>query len=419
MENLLFLSHRVPYPPTKGDKIRSYHVLRHLARSYRLFLGTFVDDPADWRHLDALREICAEVHVEPLAGWSRAMPMLRAVLAGEALSLHHFRSQKLALWVEDVARRERIERAYVFSSPMAQYVADLPQVRTVVDFVDMDSAKWADYAQRRPWPISALFRREAARLLAFERDVAARSEASIFVTEGEAQLFRRELANGLARIVAIRNGVDSAYFAPTHDLVSPFQPGECPVVFTGAMDYWPNKDAAMWFAREVLPRIRGRDPAVRFYVVGMNPSAAVCALARDSGVVVTGRVDDVRPYLQHARVVVAPLRVARGIQNKVLEAMAMAKPVVVTAESAAALSVGEGIELEVASGAEDFAAKVLGLLEPRRAEAMGTLARARVLKDFVWQRSLALLDGLLSANGCSAETAAPPGGRVRLAMTAR
>jgi polysaccharide biosynthesis protein PslH len=278
---------------------------------------------------------------------------------------------------------------------MAQYVLDLPQLRCFVDFVDMDSAKWGDYALKRRWPVSAFYKREARRLLAYERDVAARAEVSIFVTDEEARLLRKEAPDCAARVVAIRNGVDSEYFSPSRQFESPFAPGERPIVFTGAMDYWPNVDAVVWFAREVLPKVRRRDASVRFYVVGMNPDSSVRALASDPAAIVTGRVDDVRPYLQHARVVVAPLRVARGIQNKVLEAMAMDKPVVVATAAAVALSVRQGIELEVASDAQEFATKVLALLDPVRAQRMGSHARSRVLSDYAWSASLNLLDELL------------------------
>ena len=393
MEALLFLAHRLPYPPNKGDKVRSWHFLKHLAERYRVFLGTFIDDPSDRKHVAALETLCADTHVEEIVPWAKRARSMTALLSGEALSLPYFRSRALSRWVEEVVRRERVSRAFAFSSPMAQHVLGLPGVRCIVDFVDMDSAKWGDYAIRRGWPASALYEREARRLLAYERDVAARAEASVFVTDEEAGHFRRE--TGLEkRVVAIRNGVDSDYFSPARDFKSPFAPDERPVVFTGAMDYWPNVDAVAWFAREVLPEIRARDPAVRFYVVGMNPDRAVRALASDAGATVTGRVDDVRPYLQHARVVVAPLRVARGIQNKILEAMAMAKPVVVTAGSAAALSV-QADELEVASDAHGFAAKVLAMMEPARGEDFGRRARARVLKDYSWAASLEQLDELM------------------------
>ena len=395
METLLFLSHRLPYPPNKGDKVRSYHLLRHLAQRYRVVLGTFIDDPLDWQHVDAVRRWCAEVHIEAIVPWSRRIRSLAAVLSGEALTLPYFRSRTMHQWVKDVVRRERIERAFVYSSPMAQYVLDLPGVRTVVDFVDMDSAKWDDYGRRRPWPVSSLYRREARRLLAFEKLVAARAEASLFVTREEAQLLSQAAPGCANRIVAIENGVDSEYFSPAHGFESPFVASEHPIVFTGTMDYWPNVDAVVWFAREVLPQIRRHDARARFHIVGMNPNSQVRALQGDA-VSVTGRVDDVRPYLGHARAVVAPLRVARGIQNKVLEAMAMGRPTVVTSACAAVLTVRQGVELETADEAFDFAAKVLAVMDPERGDGIGRLARARIVADYAWSSRLARLDDLFA-----------------------
>jgi polysaccharide biosynthesis protein PslH len=410
METLLFLSHRLPYPPNKGDKVRSYHLLRHLAQRYRVVLGAFIDDPQDWRHVDELRRLCAEVHVEAIVPWSRRIRSVAAVLTSEPLTLPYFRSRELHQWVKDVVRREHIERAFVFSSPMAQYVLDLPGMRTLVDFVDMDSAKWDDYARHRPWPVSALYRRETRRLLAFEKLVAARAEACLFVTGEEARLLSQAAPGFGNRIVAIENGVDSEYFSPAHEFESPFAAGEHPIVFTGTMDYWPNVDAVAWFAREVLPQIRRHDARARFHVVGMNPSRQVRALQGDA-VSVAGRVDDVRPYLRHARVVVAPLRVARGIQNKVLEAMAMGRPTVVTAACAAVLTGRQGVELEVADDASDFAAKVLAVMDPGRGDGVGRLARVRILADYAWASRLARLDELIARTDL---TRPPPSTPARL-----
>ena len=396
MDTLLFLAHRLPYPPTKGDKVRSYHLLRHLAQRYRVVLGSFIDDPLDWQHVEKLGALCAEVHIEPIVRWSRPLRCAAAVLTGEALALPYFRSNALDGWVKDVVRRERIERAFVFSSPMAQYVLDLPRLRSIVDFVDLDSAKWGDYARRRPWPVSALYRLEARRLLAFEKHIAARVETSLFVTREEARLLSVAAPECANRIVAIENGVDSEHFSPAHGFESPFAGDEHAIVFTGAMDYWPNVDAVVWFAREVLPEIRRHDRCARFHVVGMNPHRTVRALASDAAVNVTGRVDDVRPYLRHARAVVAPLRVARGIQNKVLEAMAMERPVVATSAAAAALTARPGIDLEVADDAAAFAAKVLAVMDPAAGDRMGQRARTRILADYAWASRFARLDELIA-----------------------
>jgi len=397
MEALLFLAHRLPYPPSKGDKVRSYHFLEHLARRYRIFLGSFVDDPHDWRHVAALEARFAGVHVEPLVPWTKRLASTHALFGAQALSLPYFRSRRLARWVTETVRREGVTRAFVYSSPMAQYVLGLPGVRSTVDFVDMDSAKWGEYAQRRPWPARALYRREAARLLTYEREVAAKAERSLFVTDAETQGFVAKAPECAPRVVAIPNGVDGEHFSPSHALASPFAPAEKAVVFTGAMDYWPNVDAVTWFARAVLPELRRDDWSIRFYVVGMNPGRAVRALAADGATTVTGRVDDVRPYLRHAGAVVAPLRVARGIQNKVLEAMAMAKPVVLSAGAAAGLAVEPGVHVEAASGASEFADKVRKVLDPAYGMALGLRARARVLEEYAWAASFRRLDEVLES----------------------
>jgi len=395
MEPLLFLAHRLPYPPNKGDKVRSYHFLKHLARRYRVFLGTFIDDPADEEHVPAVRSFCSEVHVETLTPWRQRARSLSALLSGEALSLPYFRSRRLAAWSAETARRHDVRRAFVYSSAMAQYALGLPRLDSVVDFVDMDSAKWDDYAARRRWPASAVYGREARCLLAYERQVAKRARASVFVTEEEAQRFRHSAPECAGSVTVIRNGVDAEYFSPSHAFRSPFARGERAIVFTGSMDYWPNVDAVVWFAREVLPAIRSAQPAARFYVVGMNPDASVRALASDAAVTVTGRVPDVRPYLQHAAVVVAPLRVARGIQNKVLEAMAMAKPVVASAACASALSARPGLDLAVASEPRGFAAATLWAMEPPHAQRLAQHARERIVHDHAWLRSLRQLEELL------------------------
>jgi sugar transferase (PEP-CTERM/EpsH1 system associated) len=395
MQPLLYLTHRIPFPPDKGDKVRSYHLLRYLATRYRVFLGTFVDDPEDRRHADRLTTLCAEVFARPLTSSIARTRSLAGFFTGEPLTLPYYRDRALRNWVDAVVARERIRRSLVFSSAMIPYVLGRPELRVVADLVDVDSDKWTRYARTRAWPLSLVYGREGRKLLAFERAAAARADATVLVTEAETRLFAALAPECAHRVHPLRNGVDAEFFSPAPGRESPYGPGEEAIVFTGAMDYWPNVDAVAWFAREALPRIAAVRPRARFYIVGRNPSAAVRALARDGRVVVTGRVPDVRPYLQHARVVVAPLRLARGIQNKVLEAMAMGRPVVASAACAAVLSFVPGSELETADCAEAFAAKTIELISSPRREAMGAAARVRILKDYAWERSLARLADLL------------------------
>ncbi len=395
MEPLLYLVHRIPFPPNKGDKVRSFHLLRFLAERFQVNLGTFVDNPVDLVHVARLSEYCASskvVEIHPALARIRSVPGL---WTGEPLTLRYYRDASLAQWVNDVVRERRISKAVVFSSAMAQYVSGLTDLRVVVDFVDVDSAKWSQYGKSRRWPLSTVFEREGERLLAFERTVSRGASASVFVTPAEADLFQSLAPECAARVHCAQNGVDTAFFAPSSAIASPFGPDEEPIVFTGAMDYWPNVDAVCWFVNEVLPAVVAQRPRARFHIVGMDPTAVVRALAREGRVVVTGSVPDMRPYLQHARVVVAPLRVARGVQNKVLEAMAMERPVVVSASAAAALTALPGVDLETAAEAGDFALKTIALMDRDRGAAMGVLARRRVMSDYNWSTNLAVFEGLL------------------------
>jgi sugar transferase (PEP-CTERM/EpsH1 system associated) len=308
----------------------------------------------------------------------------------------------LRQWVEATIAENNIRKAVVFSAAMAQYVDRLPNIRVVLDLVDVDSAKWTQYADRRAWPLSFIYRREGAKLLAVERSAAARAAATVLITRGEADLFVRLAPECNGRVHVIESGVDTNYFAPHGDRPSPYPSDEAPIVFTGAMDYWPNIDAVSWFAREVLPSLAQQRPDARFYVVGMNPAKTVGALAADARVTVTGKVADVRPYLQHAIAVVAPLRVARGIQNKVLEAMAMAKPVVVSSAAASGITAVKGVDFETAGDAEEFCRKLLVVMRPEVGHAMGQHARARIVADYCWARNLSAFDKLLESESGAA-----------------
>ncbi|WP_114971835.1 TIGR03087 family PEP-CTERM/XrtA system glycosyltransferase [Rhodoferax ferrireducens] len=402
MSNLLYLVHRLPFPPNKGDKVRSYHLLKHLTARHRVFLGTFVDDPDDDAYIDTVREMCPDLYVARLNPRMAKLRSLTGLLTQQPLSLHYYQDAHLQAWVNQTLADYKIDATVIFSSVMAQYVPAMPGVTRppmVVDFVDVDSAKWTEYATSHRWPLSWLYRREGERLRGFERTVAARSQKSFFVTENETTLFQKMAPECADTVVAMSNGVDTDYFSPDPFRASPFArpalpPEQMPVVFTGAMDYWPNIDAVTWFARDILPRLRQSWPQLCFYIVGRNPPQSVLALASYS-VVVTGTVPDVRPYLQHAALVVAPLRVARGIQNKILEAMAMGRPVVAS-RSCAQVIAARSEELVCASGVGGFVREIDSLLKaPARAAAVGQSARLRVIESYSWTAHLGGIDRYL------------------------
>jgi sugar transferase (PEP-CTERM/EpsH1 system associated) len=392
MARILYLVHRLPYPPNKGDKVRSYHLLRHLAERHEVLLGTFVDDPADEAHVDTLRQWCADVHAVRLHPGRARVTSLSGLLHGEPLTLAYYRDPALMAWV----RRQRVDAAVVFSSSMAQYVDDFAGP-VLVDFVDVDSAKWTDYAHAHQWPLSWLYRREGRELLRYERAVAARSIQSFFVTDKELALFAGKAPECAGRLCAIGNGVDTRYFSPDTGRDNPYRPDELAVVFTGAMDYWPNVDAVRWFAQDVLPQLRARWPQLSFSIVGRSPTSQVMGLAGD-GVRVTGTVADVRPWLQHAAVVVAPLRLARGVQNKVLEAMAMARPVVAAASCVEALGLVRPGQLLAAVQGQEYVDAVSRLIEqPSLAVSIGQAARTCVEEHYSWAAQLSRIDGYLEA----------------------
>ncbi len=393
MANILYLVHRLPYPPNKGDKVRSYHLLRHLQKRHRVFLGTFVDHPDDEAHVATLAGLCPDLHVERLNPALAKLKSLSGLLQGEALSLAFYRSPGMQRWVREVAAAQPLQACVVFSSAMAQYAQPLlPGVPMLVDFVDVDSAKWTAYVPQHRWPMSWVYAREGRELLAYERAVTAQSQQAFFVTPNEVALFTQAAPECRAKVASLCNGVDAEFFAPDPALPSPFAGSTRAIVFTGAMDYWPNVDAAVWFASEVLPALRQRQPGLSFYIVGRDPAPKVLALAGEH-VVVTGTVPDVPPYLQHAAAVVAPLRVARGIQNKILEAMAMAQPVVTVSSCAEAIGASQVEGLFRADTSEDFAHAVESLLAvPSTGRALGEQARRHVVEHFSWDAHLSGID---------------------------
>jgi sugar transferase (PEP-CTERM/EpsH1 system associated) len=395
MEDLLFLTHRIPYPPNKGDKIRSYHLLKHLSESYRVHLGTFIDDRDDWKHVRQVQQMCGETHFVPLNRGAARLRSLRALVSNEPLTLGYYRDAGLHRWVERILSEFQVKRIVAFSSAVAQYIFTAGEARRIIDFVDVDSDKWFQYARRRRWPGSWLYRREGRLLLRFERKVAGIVDASLFVSRAEADLFKELAPDSEPRISYFDNGVDTDFFSPDRAFENPYPANVLPIVFTGAMDYWPNADAAQWFAREIFPAVLMRNPGARFYIVGSRPTSVVRALAALPGVSVTGFVPDVRPYLAHARLAVAPLRTARGIQNKVLEAMSMAKPVIASSAAIGGITANAGEEVLVARDGSEFVAIVSGMLE-HPLDKIGKAARIRILSDYTWEHVLARFDAFLS-----------------------
>jgi len=319
--DILFLSHCAPAPPDKGERIRAYHEVVFLASRCRLHLACFARTPEE---MEASRQMAPQFgsfYMEPLHP-SRALARAASGFArGGSLTLSFYASRAMRAHVQSLARRVRLDAVIAYSSAMAAYAPG--EVPLLLDMVDVDSEKWLQYARQR-WP-GSLYAAEGRRLRLQEREFSRRSRRTFLCTGQELALFQECVPD--APLLCLENGVDGAFFDPVHSEPLPGAAGSRWLVFTGVMGYYPNQDAACWFAREVFPELRRHQPSLQFVVVGRSPSRAVRALADLPGVTVTGPVPDIRPYLRSAAAVITPLRIARGIQNKALEALAMGKRV--------------------------------------------------------------------------------------------
>jgi sugar transferase (PEP-CTERM/EpsH1 system associated) len=398
MGEIIFLAHRVPFPPDRGDRIRSHHLLKALARLGPVHVGCFGEGDANAeRSLAALAAsqcVVARTKPLPLAG-------VEAVLAGKPVSLTAFHSQKLARWVHDTIASRPISAIVVFSGQMGQYVPADFAGRVVIDLCDVDSAKFASYAAagERVW----LNAREARLLAAEEERLGQRADATILISEAEAALYRRRLtAPDKVNLQVIGNGIDAGVFDPAATAPHPTLadlPGPH-FTFTGQMDYRPNEQAALWVIQHLMPRLRAHFPQALFHVVGRNPTAKLMAYHGTPGVQVWGAVPDVRPFIAAADAVLAPLLIARGVQNKVLEAMAMAKPVVLTPDAATGIAAEDGAQwLVCPPDPAAMAARITALVgDPSASQRIGAAARWFVCDHHAWEAMLAPLAGLVGLN---------------------
>jgi polysaccharide biosynthesis protein PslH len=388
--NILYLVHRVPYPPDKGDRIRAFHLLRFLARHSSLHLACLADEPVDDNVVAALEHYCQRVAIVAL-GRERWFRGLSSLIRGRTITEGAFHSPSLAATVRQWARETDFQVCLASASSMVPYLKmrELETVPAVVDLVDVDSQKWLDYAAASRGPRRWLYRLEGRRLRRLESALPAWALAVTLIGRAEADLYRRFCAKGPVHVVT--NGVDLDYFRPCPDS----SPGIC--TFVGALDYRPNVDGAKWFCREVWPQIIQSRPDARLRLVGRRPTRAVRRLAQLPGVEVIGQVPDVRPQLAAAAVVVVPLQIARGVQNKVLEALAMGKATVGSPQALAGLTAKPGVHLLAAASREQWVESILRLLgdeELRRR--VGAAGRRHVEEHHRWSRCLEPLGRLLS-----------------------
>ena len=388
---ILFLAHRLPFPPDRGDRIRSAHVLKALAQIAPVHVGCFVDDEADRVHETELAALAASTCVV-----HRAKPLavagIEALWRSEPVSLSAFRSATMATWVMARLRSGRIGAIYVFSGQMGQFVPPEWQGQLVIDLCDVDSAKFEAYADGSMLVRKLMYRREGKLLAKVEAQLAKVADHTLLVSDAEADLLRSR-TNGARSITTMGNGIDAAHFAPQDVEAAPAMMAAGPnLLFTGQMDYPPNVAAVERMVQRIMPAVLQTLPQARFHIVGRAPTNAVLALHGVNGTLVHGEVPDMRPFLAGADLVTVPLDIARGVQNKVLEAMAMARPVIVSPQAATGINAHSGEHFQIAEDDAAFVAQIVRLAGDRAAAAaLGAAARRFVIEQQSWPAMLAAL----------------------------
>ncbi len=374
-------------------------MLKYFSARWRVHLGTFVDDAEDWQYVELVKAHCEDSCIVGFPSAQRITGALRGLLTGEALSLSYYRNTELQCWVRDTIVRECPDAVLVFSGVMGRFVRGLipDGVPVVFDAEDVDSEKWRSFGNNKPWPLSWVYRREAQKLLSYERQMAAATDVSVFVSTEEADLFKTLAPESADKVQFRTQGVDASYFDPTITHENPYAAKEKVLVFTGAMDYWPNVEAVTWFCEHILPEVRRHEPQFVFCIVGMKPTDQVLKLAELDGVRVTGGVPDVRPYLAHALAACLPLQLARGIQNKALEAMAMELPVLATEDALVGIIDYPGT---LNTGTVDATSMIVAaqqlLAAPKQ---RNTAGRQCVLEHYNWDSNLREMERFLLGKG--------------------
>ena len=401
--NILFLAHRIPFPPDKGDKIRSLQFIRHLSRHHRIFLGTLLAEASDENHVPELEKYCRTVYAAPSPGRAR---LLLGLFSRKPFSVIHFYNPGLQAFVDTTLAENQIQAVFCFCSSMAEYVFNTPLyeksrlagIRLIMDFVDLDSYKWRQYAQCTTGIKRMIYKTEWRRLLQYEKKINDRFEHSIFISEKEKSIFEQYNPD-LKNITIVPNGVDQSFFLPALDQAEPelkqYIQGPL-LVFTGRMDYFANVNGVLWFCSLVFPKIRRTFPNAQFYIVGNQPTDEIWALTEIPGITVTGYVEDIKEYYRMADVCVIPLKIARGLQNKGLEAMATGNAVVATSSAKEGIACADDTDLVIADDADGFAGAVIDLLQNKeKREHMGQQAMETVRRCYHWPDHLKILDHLL------------------------
>lgn len=394
---IFFVCQRVPFPPDRGDKITTFNEIRHLSKEHEVHVFCLGDGARDLENLPGLRDYARSVTVVPLARLTSRLRALKALLIGQPLSVAAFNEVKLHAAIRQGFEELGPDLIIVYSCNVAQYAEHFTGTPRIMQFAELDSARWGQYAARSRIPLKWIYGIEQRRFFAYETHIAHTFSHALVCTAIEKRDFERLIPGVPASLVG--NGVDLDYFRPAGRAKRPAS-----LVFTGVMDYLPNVDAVLWFCDEILPIVQKRVPEANLTICGSRPAAAVRRLGKRRGVTVTGRVPDTRPYIDQAEVFVAPLRMARGIQNKLLEALAMGLPCVASTAAWSGTLVPEGEGVLAADDPREFAEHAVRLLQDGRFRAeIARKARAAVEANYRWEGQMVSLDRVIAM-----VTAAPP-----------
>ena len=395
---LLLLTHRFPYPPNRGDRIRSYNLLKVLASEFDVSLGCTTDEPVTQEQIKHINQFCSQVHVANLGKWSRRIRGGTALISGKSLTEAMFHAPSLQQQIHKWHQGQAFDEIVAFCSSMYPYVTGKPFRDTpkIVDLVDVDSEKWKQLATERTLPMSWIYEREAKLIRNLEIEIGQTSKLVTLVSDAEAKLYR-DIAKPSSPAIGVSNGVDTEYFQPLSQPRNGPNDNTTQLVFTGVLDYTPNVEGMIWFCNEIMPKLREQGN-FHLRIVGRRPLASVQALNHIEGVEVVGEVPDVRPYLHEADIAISPLKLARGIQNKVLEAMACGLPTVVSPQSAEGIDALSGKEFWIAEEAKKWIECLNQLARSSDARVnTGLAARQLILNCYSW-------DSKLSKFLCSIDT---------------
>jgi sugar transferase (PEP-CTERM/EpsH1 system associated) len=387
---ILYVCHRFPFPPRRGGKIRPFNMIRHLTASgHQVTVASLARSAQEAEDGRGIAAHCAHYEVAEVRELTQMARMVVRLPTTTPSSMGYFYSPVLAWRIHGLLARERFDLIFVHCSSAAQYVAGARGIPKILDFGDMDSQKWLEYARYKPFPLSAGYWLEGKKLEREERRLAHGFDMCTATTRAEWETLERYETG--TPTDWFPNGVDSHYFRPGEE---PYEPDT--ISFVGRMDYYPNEQCMLDFCRNVFPLLRQRRPNLRLSIVGADPVPSVKNLAELPGVTVTGSVPDVRPYVCRSAAMVAPLSIARGTQNKILEAMAMGVPVVTSPAAAGGVDAVQHEHLLVArSHAEQYAALLRVLEDPQERRRLALAGRARVLSHHAWPASLRRLDNII------------------------